>query len=64
MVVTIRGWHGGQLDANLYVLILGQFVVHKWESDTRTEEEMIGNGMTSERQILSQQEMSVAMKKK
>ena len=29
---------------------LGQFDLHKWESDTRTEKEMIGKGMTSEGQ--------------
>ena len=43
--------------------ILGQLVLHKWESDTRTEREMIGKGMTSEGQIFSQQEMSAAIKK-
>ena len=41
----------------------GLFVLHKWESDTRTEKEIIGKGMTSEGQIFSQQKMSVALKK-
>ena len=42
--------------------ILGQFVLHKCESH-RTEKGDIGNGMTSEGQIFSQQEISVAIKK-
>ena len=43
--------------------MLGEIVLHKWESETRREREMIGNGMTSEGQIFSQQEMNVAIKK-
>ena len=42
----------------------GAICLHKWQSDTRGQKkEMIRNAMTSEGQIFSQQEMSVAIKK-
>ena len=42
---------------------MGHIVLHTWESDNRREKGMIGKSMTSEGQMFSQQEMSVAIKK-